>query len=487
MITAQTVLNSLVFWSAWIIIPVIMEIIPALGCAFLLIRRRFRARNADAELTFWPEITLIIPVYNSAKTLANCIRSVDECAYPSEQVRIFLVDNGSKDDSFSVFGRAQEAHPDLRMQWLNAQSGKSKALNLALYNSEGKYIINIDSDGVLAPNALTNLVRKFEAHTDINVMTGAVLIEPRLIEEYRNPFARLLRKLEFMEYAQAFLAGRSYSSETDTIYTLSGAFSAFRKSAVLNSRLYNTNTLAEDTQLTFQMRYLYGEKVEMCEDAIFYVDPIDDVNKLYTQRQRWQRGSLEVAKLFHDEHYGKMRPWRFVTDANMYALLFDHTFAFPRMIWYVALLCLMALNFSPYVIALSILFIFALYILVGYVYFACVLVFLKREPGLRSYYARQWWVVALLPFFNLGVFFIRFAGVINSIGTDSVWRTKTLSDEGDDFRAALRDTLAVPARALRRARAWMNPNWDTDQVCVPAERRNRDQVCVPAEGGIDDR
>ena len=35
MITAQTVLNSLVFWSAWIIIPVIMEIIPALGCVFL--------------------------------------------------------------------------------------------------------------------------------------------------------------------------------------------------------------------------------------------------------------------------------------------------------------------------------------------------------------------------------------------------------------------------------------------------------------------
>lgn len=458
MITVQTVLNSLVFWSAWIIIPVLMEIIPAIGCAVLLIRRRFRARNADANLKFWPEITLIIPVYNSAKTLENCIASVDKSVYPSNQVRIFLVDNGSSDDSFEVFGRAQAAHPDLRMQWLQAQNGKSKALNLALYNSEGKYIINMDSDGVLAKHALTNLVRKFEAHTDINVMTGAVLIEPRLIEEYKNPFSKLLRKLEFMEYAQAFLAGRSYSSETDTIYTLSGAFSAFRKSAVLGSRLYNTNTLAEDTQLTFQMRYIYGEKVEMCEDAIFYVDPIEGINKLYTQRQRWQRGSLEVAKLFEEESYGKMRPWRFITDANMYALLFDHTFAFPRMIWYVALLCLMALNFSPYVIALSIAFIFVLYILVGYLYFGCVLVFLKREPELQRYYARQWWVVALLPFFNLMVFFIRFAGVINSIGTDSVWRTKTLSDEGDEFRAAFKETVSKPVNALRKARNWMNPN-----------------------------
>lgn len=453
MTTVQTLLNSIVFWSAWIIIPVIMEILPSLGCVALLVKRRVKGRKADADLTFWPEISLIVPVYNSAATLEACIASVDESAYPSSQVRIFLVNNGSSDDSFEVFGRCQEAHPNLRMQWLEAQQGKSKALNLALYNSEGKYIINMDSDGVLSKHALTNMVRKFEAHTDINVMTGAIMIEPRLIEQYANPLSRLLRKLEFMEYAQAFLAGRSYASETDSVYTLSGAFSAFRKSAVLGSRMYNTNTLAEDTHITFQMRYIYGEKVEMCEDAIFFVDPIEGLDKLYTQRQRWQRGSLEVAQQFASQ---KMRPWRAVTDANMYALVFDHTFAFPRMIWYVALLCLMAMHFSAYVIALSILLIFALYILVGYLYFFCVLAFLKRDPDLRRYYARQWWVVVLLPFFNLGVFFIRFAGIINSIDTDSVWRTRTLSDEGRDFRAALMDALSKPAAALRRARAWVN-------------------------------
>ena len=39
--------------------------------------------------------------------------------------------------------------PQLMMQWLNAKQGKSKALNLALFNSDGKYIIHIDSDGIL--------------------------------------------------------------------------------------------------------------------------------------------------------------------------------------------------------------------------------------------------------------------------------------------------------------------------------------------------
>ena len=41
----------------------------------------------------------------------------------------------------------------------------------------------------------------------------ACRLEIDLIKQYKRFFPRLLRELEFMEYAQAFLAGRSYSSE----------------------------------------------------------------------------------------------------------------------------------------------------------------------------------------------------------------------------------------------------------------------------------
>ena len=98
------------------------------------------------------------------------------------------------------------------------------------------------------------------------------------------------------------------------MYTLSGAFSAFRKSAVLKSWMYNTDTICEDTHITFQMRYRQDERVEVCEDALFFVDPIEDVNKLYTQRQRWQRGSLEVAKMFMDKDF-KLK--NFISDVSV--------------------------------------------------------------------------------------------------------------------------------------------------------------------------
>lgn len=446
-------LNSAVFWSAWIIIPFLMEIFPALGCVLLLLRRRFRHRKPYEHPSICPEITVIIPVYNSQDTLEKCIASVDASTYPNESIHILLVNNQSRDQSFDVFTRCQTRFPALRMQWLNAEQGKSRALNLALYNSDGKYIINMDSDGLLEPHALENLVSKFEMNPDLNCMTGAVLTDPRLIPGCGGGlFARLLRDLEFMEYAQAFLAGRSYSSEINAVYTLSGAFSAFRKSAVLRSRMYNTDTVSEDTQITFQMRYLQQERVEICEDAVFFVEPIEDVNKLYTQRQRWQRGSLEVAQQFPRD--GKTRHPLF--DVNLRTLLYDHTFAFPRLIWYLATICLMSMSYFSTAALFSIGIIFLLYILVGYFYFFCDLALLRKMPEIRRYYARHWWVVVLLPVFNLAVFFIRVIGIINSIGTDSKWAARTLTQERAAFDDALKSDLHKVTNAVDGVRDGLN-------------------------------
>ncbi|MCR5691582.1 MAG: putative glycosyltransferase, exosortase G system-associated [Eubacterium sp.] len=448
--------HSILFWGAWIIIPVIMEILPALGGGLLLISRRRKQKRKmrkAVKLKNFPGLTLIIPVYNSEETLFNCVRSVAESTYPSDALRIYLVNNQGKDNSFAIYSQCQEAFPQLKMQWLNSKQGKSRALNLALYNSDGKYIINLDSDGQLEPHALEYMVTRFENDTSINCMTGAVLTDPGLIKKYKKFFPRLLRNLEFMEYAQAFLAGRSYASETDKVYTLSGAFSAFRKSAILKSRLYNTNTICEDTQITFQMRYIQKEKVEVCEDAIFFVDPIEDMNKLYTQRQRWQRGSLEVAKQFLDK---KKNFGRNFLDVNVHTLLYDHTFAFPRLIWYVALFCLVFMNYSTSLIILSTGVIFLLYILVGFVYFAIVNYYLKEFTEIKSYYQKHWWVVFLLPFFNFLVFFIRFAGVVNSINTDSAWKTRNFTEEKEAFGQVVREDFKKPLKKILEIKKYVN-------------------------------
>lgn len=446
-------LNSFIFWGGWILIPFLMEIIPALGSVILLVKRNKRRKVERAEIKVFPEISLIIPVYNSADTLFQCIESINNSTYPNDRIRIFLVNNKGQDNSFEVYADCQRKFPDLIMQWLNAEQGKSRALNLALYNSEGKYIINLDSDGVLEKNALVNMITKFESDTELNCMTGAILTMPELIMKYKHFFPRLLRNLEFMEYAQAFLAGRSYASEMNAVYTLSGAFSAFRKSAVLKSWMYNTDTICEDTHITFQMRYKQNERVEVCEDALFFVDPIEDVNKLYTQRQRWQRGSLEVAQMFMDKDF-KVK--NIFSNISVKTLMYDHTFAFPRLIWYLALICLMVMGYSGKVIVISTGIIFAMYTLIGYMYFATVLYFLNINKEVKKYYRNHWWCILFLPFFNFAVFFIRMAGIINSINTDSAWRTRNLTDERIAFTEVIKSDIQKPIRVIRKIRNVVN-------------------------------
>ena len=444
--------NSFLFWAAWIIIPVMMEIVPSLGSVFVLIKKHIFHKEI-IKPAIDPEISLIIPIYNSMDTLEQCIRSIDESDYPDERIRIFLVNNQGQDDSFQVFCDCQQKYPQLQMQWLNAKQGKSKALNMALFNSEGKYIIHIDSDGLLERSALRNMVYRFEADQTIECMTGVILTDPKQVQAYPPVLPRILRKVEFMEYAQAFLAGRNYSAEVNAVYTLSGAFSAFRKSAVLKSQLYNTDTICEDTQITFQMKYLQKTKVGICEDAIFFVDPIEDMDKLYTQRQRWQRGSLEVSHLFLKD---KLKARNMLTNVGVRTLLYDHTFAFPRMIWYLALICLLCMNYSFAQIGYSTLFLYGLYVLIGVFYYISTVGFLKNFKEIRKYYAKQWYVIPVLPIFNLMVFFIRFAGVINSINTDSAWKTRNFTQEKESFVQTVAKDFSVGGHFLCRIRDFVN-------------------------------
>ena len=401
----------------------------------------------------YPEISIIVPVYNSQDTLEECIRSIYESDYPNDKIRVFLVNNKGTDNSFSVYTKCQKKYDGLHMQWLNAEQGKSRALNLAIYNSDGKYIIHIDSDGVLEPSALTRMIDKFEDDPKINCMTGAIMTRPDMIEEYPHGLSRFFRKLEFMEYAQAFLAGRNYASDLNAIYTISGAFSAFRKSAILKSQLYNTDTLAEDTQITFQLRYLQKDRVYISEKSIFFVDPIENVDKLYTQRQRWQRGSLEVSKMFIGSD---MKARQLFKDINVKTLMYDHTFAFPRMIWYLALICLMFIGYSGKTIALATLILFGIYTVCGYAYYGSTCGFLSEFKDLRKYYARQWWIVPFMPLFNLIVFFIRVAGIINSINTTSSWKTRTLSEEADSFSTVVKKDFEKNKSWFEKLRSAVN-------------------------------
>ena len=435
----ERILSSpVLFWMGWITIPLIVEIIPAIGNLFILLKSRIVQKNMQKkEIKFFPDISILVPVYNSAKTLEGCLKSINDSTYSNKYIEVLCIDNGSTDESFEIFKKVQMECPSLAMSWMKSKQGKSNALNMALFNCGGKYIINIDSDGQLEKNALYNLVRKFELNSDIACMTGTILTDPEMIEDTRKKELKFFRRLEYYEYTQSFLAGRNFQAETNSIFTLSGAFSAFRKDTILKSQMYNTDTICEDTQMTFQIKELLGEKIHYCADAIFVVDPIEDFNKFYTQRQRWQIGELEVCRMFVLKNMAN--PIKAVFDPMVRMLTLDHTTSFPRFIWYFVLIFLCIINRSSKIIVFSSLLIYVTYVITAYLYHFCVLEFLKNFDEYREYCKKHALLLIIYPFYNFVAFIVRFCGILNSITRHSTWKTLTIEEESEAVVKDIKD------------------------------------------------
>lgn len=421
------IIYDLLYWGIWIIIPLIWEIFVGLIAAFIVILRKRKLEKCTDSIDYYPPITILIPVYNSENTLEMCLQSIINSNYPKDKIEIYLIDNGSVDNSRSIFEKIQNEYLNLKMWWLSSAKGKSKALNKGIFSGEGKYIINIDSDGWLDKNALINIVKYFETNDQLICATGVVLIDTKLIEKTKGFILKMIRLCELFEYVESFLIGRNYQSYFNSMYTLAGAFSAFRKENISRSQMYNFETVGEDTHMTFQMRQFFSGRIELCNNAFLFVDPIENLNKLYTQRQRWQRGQIEVAKLFEEFHFGNM--FDFIKKFSIRILLSDHAMIFPRLIWLFGMVYLYFINYPLKLIIGANLCIYAAYVVNSLIYVFISNFYLDEKIEVKKYLNKHFYISIIMPFYRFILFWIRLAGIINSLSLPAKWKVLTFSEE----------------------------------------------------------
>lgn len=98
------------------------------------------------------------------------------------------------------------------------------------------------------------MVNRFKSDLNLHCLTGVILADYNLIKKTKSFLLSQIRNLEVMEYCQAFLVGRNYNAANNSMFTISGAYSAIRKSTIMNTFLYNTNTICEDAHITYQIK-----------------------------------------------------------------------------------------------------------------------------------------------------------------------------------------------------------------------------------------
>jgi len=420
-IWGERVIGFLIFWGIWLLIPLIVDVSTCLVYLINFLVNRNKKEEEKPDLVFFPFVTLVIPVHNSADTLKKCLNSIANQTYPAEHIQIICVNNGSEDNSFEVFNRFQNAHPEMSIAWNSLErAGKSIALNAGLYSGSGTYMMNVDADTWLDQNAVMSVVKAFENDPTLAAATGSIRVDKELGEG--SSFLDLINYCEVIEYILAFDVGRRYQDLKDAVFTLSGAFSMFRRDIILQSYLYQTRTVSEDTDLTFNIRKAIensGGRIGFVADALAYVEPIESLDRLYSQRLRWQRGEIEVTGAYYSD---TPNIFRALFDFVGRILISDHTLAFIRMAWTFLLPFLYLLGYPMGVIILAFLGMYVCYLLLETISFYTA--YKGSEPAYQKKMRLIWWIVFFMPLYRFIVYWFRIAGMVAVLTEEKSWKVQ---------------------------------------------------------------
>ena len=438
----------IVYWGVWLLIPIVVDglttIYTLIGVSLVHLQNR---RNRTPPLQSFPLVTIIIPVYNSEETLEACLRSIAAQDYPVSSMEIHLINNGSHDESHQVFVRLRQKL-DLHMGWYSIfDKSKAWAMNAGIHMANGAYIFNIDSDVVLAPDAVRRVVEQMEYKRDLGAVTGAIQVLP--VNENDPPLRRYLALCEFFEYLTAFHVGREHQTLMQNIYTLSGAFSVFRREVLLQTGLYRNLTVTEDTDLTFELHEEFREwRIACISSAIAYVHPIESITALYAQRVRWQRGQLEVSS--RHTHLMQQPFWTLRGFSPARTLLIDHTLAFPRVVWTFLLPILAIFGYPLSLLVMAFLVLYGFYLLIDLAWVGVA--WLGVDHLARKRLLNLLWLIPAMPFYRMIVYWFRIAGFLHAVAEPGTWRVRDplleLKQGYTNLILSIEDTLnRTPARS----------------------------------------
>jgi len=247
------------------------------------------------ELTKPYKVTAMITCFNenpsSVVAIFDHIMALD---YPVHE--ILFLDDGSTDTlSYDIalsFAKAQAQHadaPHFQVIRFPENRGKRALMQDGFAHARGDYVFLLDSDSVILPNALTELLRPFE-----DEKTTSCVGHIGIVNRQKN----FLTKLQAILYFGAFQIGRAAQSVSGDVVVCSGAFSVHKLDFILQHLEHvEANTLfgikvssGDDRDLTAMSRR-FGGKTRYQNTAYCETEVPATWRKFTAQRRRWQRSA----------------------------------------------------------------------------------------------------------------------------------------------------------------------------------------------------
>lgn len=228
-----------------------------------------------------PDITVIIPAYNEAECIADTVLSLQ--AQTLVPARIVVVDDCSTDgtgDIASALG-AEVLRPP-------ANTGsKAGAQNFALTLTATEFVMAVDADTVLDPDAIQLIFAALTADDDLAAACGYVVPQRVRTVWERGRYVEYLLSFAFAKRVQDFYRRPLISS---------GCFSVYRTEVLKSVGGWNTRTITEDMDLTWTF-YQRGHGVRFVPAAKSYPVEPHDFRLMRTQLRRWSHGYWQNVAL----------------------------------------------------------------------------------------------------------------------------------------------------------------------------------------------
>ncbi len=287
--------------------PIVMSLFWMAGGVYYYLRRERGKPRADEppQMDSYPMASILVPCHNEGPNVDDTIVALVAQRYPSFE--IIAINDGSTDDTAARLDRLAERYPALRVIHLDRNVGKANALRMGTLASRGEYLVCIDGDALLHPDATQWLV----SHLTSGPRVGAVTGNPRI----RNR-STLLGRLQVGEFSSIIgmikRAQRSYGR----LFTVSGVVAAFRKTALHRVGYWSEDMVTEDIDVSWRLQLDHWD-IRYEPNALAYILMPETFKGLWNQRLRWARGGVEVLL----RHASSMRSW---TSRRMWGVTLEY-------------------------------------------------------------------------------------------------------------------------------------------------------------------
>ena len=254
------------------------------GLLFHLVRERNEpAQHQPPELKEYPPVSVLVPCFNEELQAEETFGILARLRYPDYE--IIAINDGSSDGTAPLLDDLARRIPHMRVVHLQANQGKSVALNIGAVAARHEFLVCIDGDTLLDPLALTWFVRRFLA----NPILGALAGSPRV----RNR-ATLLGRLQVGEFSNIVGLIKRAQNIYGTLFTVSGAVCAFRKRALHDAGWWNPNAITDDVDVSWRVQ-LAGWHIGFEPKAMGWILTPETLRGLWRQRLRWSEGGTSVV------------------------------------------------------------------------------------------------------------------------------------------------------------------------------------------------